>query len=156
MIDWIDLPQLKKVAIGNSAFTNNSVLTLESMRINDWLNWSSSARCFRLWREYIQTEQNSDIQQLIDWWLIDMVFLNFQVYRQDLAPFTSVRVWLWKVWWWLIDWLDLPNLKLFKTGKKSFHKVKSLVLSSMVTDNWLIRSSSIEWIEDRRWVVLPY
>lgn len=66
-----------------------------------------------------------------------MIFLNYPVYQQDLVHSTTVKNWLSRVWWWAIDWIDLPSLKLFKTGKKAFHKVQSLTLSSVMIDDWM-------------------
>ena len=48
------------------------------------------------------------------------------------------QLWVWIVWWYMIDWFDLPTLTTFTTGEYSFCQTTSLSLSSRLIDNWLI------------------
>ena len=63
------------------------------------------------------------------------------------------RVWIWQVWWYMIDWFDLPKLTTFTTGYHSFEYTTSLSLNSMMIYDWLIWSSWTHYIYYRRWFI---
>ena len=67
-----------------------------------------------------------------------MIFLNSLHSLQDMNHSKKQQVWVWKVWWYMIVWFDLPNLTRIELGKYSFSYTKSINLSSTS----LISSSS--------------
>ena len=66
------------------------------------------------------------------------------------------QVWVWRVWWLIVDWFDLPNLSTFTTGDHSFYETTSLSLSSLMIDDWFIWSYSTNCIYYRRRIILQY
>ena len=40
------------------------------------------------------------------------------------------QVWVWIVWWYMIDWFDLPKLITLSLGRYSFPDIRSITLSS--------------------------
>ena len=78
------------------------------------------------------------LESLIMKWLIDMIFLNSLHSGLDIGHSIQQQVWIWIVWWYMIDWFDLPNLTTFTPGVDSFYySTTSLSLSSTLIE-WLI------------------
>ena len=74
-------------------------------------------------------------------WLIDSIFLISLHSLQEEDHSMKQEVWVWIVWWYMIDWFDLPNLTTFTTGDGSFYYTTGLNLNSMMIYDWLIWSS---------------
>ena len=126
---------------GRKSFWKTTSLTLSSVMNDDCLIWSSSIHYIhhRIW--IIQFNSKFDSVKYDDRWLIDLIFLNSLSLSQVVVHSEKQRVWVWIVWWLMIDWFDLPNLSTFTTGDQSFEKTKSLSLSSLMINCWLIWSS---------------
>lgn len=65
-------------------------------------------------------------------------------------------IWLWKVWFLLIAWFDLPQLTDITTGKDSFQKTKSVSFAGMANDDWFIWTSSSYWFHCGRRLLHVY
>ena len=73
-----------------------------------------------------------------DNWLIDLIFLNSLHSLQKIVHSNTQQVWVCQVWWYMIDWFDLPKLSTLTLASCSFSETKSITLSSTS----LISSSS--------------
>ena len=62
--------------------------------------------------------------------MIDLIFLILLHSLQEIIHSEKQQVWVWIVWWYMVDWFDLPNLTSFTTWDESFYETTSLSLSS--------------------------
>ena len=46
------------------------------------------------------------------------------------------QVWVWIVWWYIIDWYDLTKLTTFKTGQVSFVSINSLNVKGIIPSSF--------------------
>ena len=67
-----------------------------------------------------------------------MIFLNSLHSLQERDHSEKQQVWVCQVWWYMIDWFDLPKLSSLSLGNYSFSYTRSITLSSTS----LISSSS--------------
>ena len=136
-----DLPQLTTFTTGEDSFYETRSLSLDSMMIDNWLIWSSLSHHIHYRRFVIQWNKKFEFIKCDDIWLIDLIFLNSLHSLQDHVHSKKQEVWVCQVWWYMIDWFDLPNLTTFTTGSGSFEETTSLSLSSMMIYDWLTWSS---------------
>ena len=68
--------------------------------------------------------------------MIDLIFLISLHSLQEMIHSKEQQVWVWIVWWYMIDWFDLPNLTTFTTGSRSFCNTNSIILDSMTIVKW--------------------
>ena len=152
MIDWFDLPKLTTFTTGDYSFYETTSLRLDSLIIgNGCLNELSAIDFSRFVNvrmidvgmiSFGKVESVLISSMMIDDnWLIDLIFLNSLHSLQEGFHSMKQQVWVWKVWWYMNDWIDLPNLNTFTTGEDSFYRTRSLSLSSMMIYDWLIWSS---------------
>ena len=67
-----------------------------------------------------------------------MIFLNSLHSLQKIVHSNTQQVWVCQVWWYMIDWFDLPKLFTLSLDYDSFANTRSITLSSTS----LISSSS--------------
>ena len=62
--------------------------------------------------------------------MIDLIFLISLHSLQESIHSIKQQVWDWIVWWYMIDWFDLPKLSSLSLGWRSFADTRSITLSS--------------------------
>ena len=101
-----------------------------------------------LWNNLIEF-----IEYLI-WLLTDWIFLNSIHSQQKILHFFTQPHWVYRVFYLNSHWFDLPQFKTFITGNGSFKETKSLSLSSIWFEFWLIGSSEIYYIQSKTVFIL--
>ena len=72
-----------------------------------------------------------------------MIFLISLHSLQDQVHSLKQKFWVYQVWWYMIDWFDLPQLTTLSLG---FSSITSFSLSSMMIYDCLIWSSSTHYV----------
>ena len=63
--------------------------------------------------------------------MIDLIFLiSIHSLQEGIHSFLQ-QVWVWIVWWYMIDWFDLPKLSSLSLDCDSFANTRSITLSSI-------------------------
>ena len=107
----------------------------------DWIDLPNLIALTTGGYSFYYTKRLSLESLIIDDWLIDTIFLILLHSLQESIHSMKQQLWVWIVWWYMIDWFDLPNLNTFITGYKSFYETTTLSLNSMMIYDWLIWSS---------------
>ena len=105
MIDWFDLPNLTTFTTGRYSFYSTTSLSLNSIMMIGWLIWSSSTHYIHYRKGFILFNNKFEFVKYDEWWLIDLIFLNSLHLLQEIIHSIQQQVWVWIVWWYMIDWL---------------------------------------------------
>ena len=130
IIDWIDLPQLTTLTTGDESFFKTDSLVVKSMMIDDCLNWSSSTYLFHYRRWFILASNKFESNKYHNWWLIELIFLSSLTLLLEKTHSIFQNVWIWRVWWVFIGWLDLTRLSTMSLGHNSFDITRFITLTS--------------------------